>query len=89
MFFKAINNLIVLARESDGANEIVANNGLKTLSNLLDHNEASTRLGVIRILSCMTKNSFKRVSLDFDKLITVIEIIFNLLFSSHLQSTMK
>ena len=58
-----MNNLIVLARENDGANEIISNKGLNNLSHLLDSNDIEVKLAVMRILSSMTKNSFKRVNI--------------------------
>ncbi len=68
-FSKALNNLIVLARENDGANEIIASNGLSVLSKLVDASQTEIKLAITRILASLSKNSLKRVSFFFFQLI--------------------
>lgn len=59
----ALNNLIVLAREEAGSNEIMAIEGIKYLLEILKQEEKNEEvvLAIARIFASLCKNSFKRV----------------------------
>jgi long-subunit acyl-CoA synthetase (AMP-forming) len=60
---QALNNLLVLSREEAGAEEILQfDSNLQRCREFLEENQRTIVVGVVRLLSSLTKNSFKRVS---------------------------
>ena len=62
---QATHNLIVLAKEEAGAEEIYKNGGVDCLMRMADTDkERDLRLTAVRVLACMSKNSKKRVCVN-------------------------
>jgi len=60
---QAANNLIVLARESAGAEKIFASNGVANLVKLIDNErDKQLQLTAFRVLSCLANDHHDRVS---------------------------
>ena len=60
---QALNNLLVLSREEAAAEEILQfDSNLQRCREFLEENQRTIVVGVLRILSSLMKNSFKRVS---------------------------
>jgi hypothetical protein len=58
-----LNNLLVISRDDAGAEAILAyDNDLQHIKEFLQRNERMAVLGILRILSAIVKNSYKRVN---------------------------
>jgi hypothetical protein len=66
----SLNNLIVLAKEDAGCNEIIALNGLQYIREILKSNAENDEvvLSLTRLVSSLVKNSFKRAKVVFNEL---------------------
>ena len=58
---KACNNLLVLALEEDGAEEIFREAGPSNLSLMLDNATADIRVNVLRVMAALAKGHASRV----------------------------
>ena len=59
---QAANNLIVLAREEAGAENMYNSGGVLNLVQLMDGKDKELQVTGIRVLACLAHNSKKRVS---------------------------
>jgi hypothetical protein len=62
LFFKALNNLLVISREDAGAEGILAfDHDLRQIIEFIQNNERIIILGILRVLASIVRNSYKRV----------------------------
>ncbi|CAF3735363.1 unnamed protein product [Adineta steineri] len=65
----AVNNLLVVSRDDAGAEAILSfDPDLQHLTEFIQRNERTTVLGVLRILSAIVKNSYRRAEIVYNKL---------------------